>query len=71
MLRFIIIKTVNACKDDLQSMNSVIYLLSTIVCSQNINKQIVNKTLTDYSFLIRFHYTKSKNYLIRRYRIRH
>ena len=42
MLRFIIIKTVNACKDDLQSMNNVIYLLSTIVCSQNIKKQIVS-----------------------------
>ena len=49
-------------------------LLSTIVCSQNINKQNVNiadETLTDYSFLIRYHYTKSKNYLKRRYQIRH
>ena len=49
-------------------------LLSTTVCSQNINTQIVNiadETLTDYSFLIRYHYTKSKNYLKRRYRIRH
>jgi len=74
MLRFIIIKTVNACKDDLQSMNSVIYLLSTTVCSQNISKQIVNiadENLTDYSFLSRYHYTKSKNYLKRRYRNRH
>ena len=46
----------------------------TTVCSQNINKQNVNiadKTLTDYSFLSRYHYTKSKNYLKRRYRIRH
>ena len=36
----------------------------------NINKQNVNiadKTLTDYSFLSRNHYTKSKNYLKRRY----
>ena len=44
------------------------------VCSQNINKKNVNKadeTLTDYSFLSRYHYTKSKNYLKRRYRIRH
>ena len=49
-------------------------LRSTTGCSQNINKQNVNiadKTLTDYSFLIRFHYTKSKNYLKRLYRIRH
>jgi len=44
------------------------------ICSQNINKQNVNiadKTLTDYSYLSRYHYTKSKNYLKRRYRIRH
>ena len=49
-------------------------LLSTTVCSQNINKQNVNiadEILTDYSFLSRYHYTKSKNYLKRRYRIRH
>ena len=49
-------------------------LLSTTVCGQNINKQILNKadeTLTDYSFLSWYHYTKSKNYLKRRYRIRH
>ena len=34
--------------------------------SQNINKQNVNiadETLTDYSFLSMYHYTKSKNYL--------
>ena len=40
-------------------------LLSTTVCSQNIKKQngnIADETLTDYSFLSRFHYTKSKNY---------
>ena len=39
-------------------------LLSTTVCSENINKQNVNiadETLTDYSFLSRYHYTKSKN----------
>ena len=49
-------------------------LLSTTVCSQNINKQSVNiahETLTDYSFLSRYHYTKSKNYFKRRYWIRH
>ena len=41
-------------------------LLSTTVYSQNINNQNVNiadETLTDYSFLSRYHYTKSKNYL--------
>jgi len=49
-------------------------LLSTTVSSQNINKQNVNiadKILTDYSFLSRYHYTKSKNYLKRRFRMRH
>ena len=51
-------------------------LRSTTVSSQNINKQNVNialadKTLADYSFLSRYHCTKSKNYLKRRYRIRH
>jgi len=49
-------------------------LLSTTICSQNINKQNVNiadESLTDYSFLSRYHYTKSKNYLKRLYRIRH
>ena len=46
----------------------------TTLCSQNINKQNVNiedETLTDYSFLSRYYYTKLKNYLKRRYRIRH
>ena len=36
-------------------------LLSTTVCSQNTNKQIVNiadKNLTDYSFLRRYHCTR-------------
>ena len=49
-------------------------LLSTTVCSQHINKQNVNiadETITDYSFLSRYRYTKSKNYLKIRYRIRH
>ena len=48
-------------------------LLSTTECSQNIAKQNVNiadETLTDYDFLSRYPYTKSKNYLKRRYRIR-
>ena len=49
-------------------------LLSKTVCSQNINNQSVNiadETLTDYSFLSRYHYTNSKNYVKRRYRISH
>ena len=44
-------------------------LLSTTLSSQNLNKHNVNiadETLTDYSFLSRYHYTKSKNYLKRR-----
>ena len=51
-----------------------LFYLSKTVCSQNINKQNVNiadETYTDYSFLSMYHYTKSKNYLRRRYRIRH
>ena len=80
-------KTVNGCKDvsimypqdetdkfTLFVNCNFLVLLSTTVCSQNINKQNVNKadeTLTDYSFLSRYHYTKLKNYLKRRYRIRH
>ena len=72
-------KPVNGCKDmSIMSPQDVcckfFTLLSTNVCSQNINKQGVNipdGNLTDYSFLSRYHYTKSKNYLKRRYRIRH
>jgi len=55
-------------------MNSEDGHFYTTVCSQNINKQNVNiadEPLTDYSFLSRYRYTKSKNYLKRRYRIRH
>ena len=53
---------------------NILVLLSTTECSQNINKQNVNigdETLTDFSFLSRDHYSKSNNYLERRYRIRH
>ena len=53
---------------------NLLVLLSSTVCSQNINEQNVNigdETLTDYSVLSRYHNTKSKNYLKRRYRIRH
>ena len=49
-------------------------LWTTTLCSQNINKQNVNiadETLTDYSFLSRYHYTKSNNYIKRLYRIHH
>ena len=45
--------------------NSLV-LLSTTVFSQDINKQnvnIANETPTDYGFLSRYHYTKTKNYL--------
>ena len=51
--------------------NFLVLLGTTTVCSQNINKQIVNisdENLTDHSSLSRYHYTKSKNYLRRRYR---
>ena len=34
-------------------------------------KHKADETLADYSFLSRYQYTKSKNYLKRRYRIRH
>ena len=53
---------------------NLLVLLITTVCSQNINKQIViiaDENLTGYSFLSRYHNTKPKNYLKRRYRIRH
>ena len=66
--------TVNTDKFTLFVYCNFLVLLSTPVCSQNIHKQNVNKadeTLTDYSFLSRYHYTKLKNYLKRRYRIRH
>jgi len=49
------------------------FTISTPLCSQKINKQIVNiadETLTNYNFLSRYHYTKSKNHLKRRYQIR-
>ena len=51
-----------------------LFYYSTTVCSLNINKQnlnIADETLIDYSFLNRYHYTKSNNYLKRRYRICH
>ena len=41
-------------------------LLSTTVCSQNKDNQIVNiadENLTDYSFLSRYHYSKLKKFI--------
>ena len=76
--RVYLMKTVNGCKDgstmsfqvkrtSLLCFYTVIFLLlSTTVCSQDINNQIVNiadENLTDYSFLSRYHYTKLKKYL--------
>ena len=64
--------TVKTDKFTLFVYSNFLVLPSTPLCSQNINKQNVNiadETLTDYSFLSRNHYTKSKNYLKRRYRI--
>ena len=66
--------TVNTDNFTLFVYCNFLVLVSTPLCSQNINKQNVNiadETLTDYSFLIRYHYTKSKNYLKIRYPIRH
>ena len=78
-------KRVNGCKDIVFARWTVKtdkftlfvycnFLVLLTVCSQNINKQNVNiadETLTDYNFLSRYHYSKSKNYLKRRYPIRH
>ena len=76
--RVYFMKRVNGCKDEsimspqdeqcsrtsfLHWYFALLLLLSTTVCSQNINKQNVNiadETLTDYSFLSRYHNTKSK-----------
>jgi len=67
--------TVKTDKFTLSVYCNCLVLLSTPLCSQNINKQNVEHSrrnlATDYSFLSRYHYTKSKNYLKRRYRIRH
>ena len=73
--RVYFMKRVKDCKDvySVCILHFFVYP-STTVCNQNINKQNVNiadETLTDYSFLSRHHYTKSKNYLKRRNRIRH
>ena len=81
--RVYFMKRVKDCKnvsimspqDEQWRLTSLLCLYNrTTVCSQNINKQIVNiadENLKDYSFLSRYHYTKSKNYLKTRYRIRH
>ena len=38
---------------------------------QSVNIAVADETLTDYSFLSKYHYTKSNKYFKRRYRIRH
>ena len=68
------VKTDSTDKFTLFVFCNFLVLLSTTVSSQNIKKHIINiadENLTDYNFLCRYHYTKSKNYLKRRYRIRH
>ena len=53
---------------------SFLVLLSITTVQSIHKKQIVNiadENLSDYSFLSMYHYTKSKNYLKRRYRIRY
>ena len=50
------------------------FTISTPLCSQNINKQIVNiadENIRNYSFLNKYHHTKSKNYFKRQNQIRH
>ena len=78
--RVYLMKTVNGCKDvsimSLQDEQGRLQFscFTTTVCSQNTNKQIFNKAdenLSDYSFLSKYHYTKSNNYLKRLCRIRH
>ena len=71
-----IMSTVKTDKFTLFVYYNFLVVLSTplYACSQNINKQNVNvadETLTDYSFLSRYHQTKSKNYLKRGYLICH
>ena len=51
--------------EDGQVQCNFLVLLSATVYAVKTNKQNVNiadETLTDYSFLRRYHYTKSKNY---------
>ena len=84
--RVYFMKTVNGCKDvsiminseDGQFFSVCVLQFSCFTkynCMQSKHKQknvnIADETLTDYSFFSRYHYTKSKNYLKRRYRIRH
>ena len=72
--RVYFMKTVNGCKDvpimspqdeQWRRRTSLLRLYTEFLCGQNINKQIVNiadENLTEYSFLSRYHYIKSKNY---------
>ena len=76
--RVYFMKAVNGCKDvfarwtvKTDKFTLFVYCnfhvsLYNRICSQNINKQIVNiadENLTDYSFIRRYHHTKPKNYL--------
>ena len=47
------------------------YYKSNRIQSKHKQTKCEAETFPDYSFLSRYHYTKSKNYLKRRYRIRH
>ena len=72
--RVYFMKTVNGCKDvpimapqdeQWRRRTSLLCLYTEFLCGQNINKQIANiadENLTEYSFLSRYHYIKSKNY---------
>ena len=85
--RVYFMKTVNGCKDvfimslqDEQWRRTSLLCLYTVILlfyqpyAVKTNKQIVNiadEILSNYSFFSRYHYTKSKDYLKRRNRIRH
>ena len=51
--------------------NGVSIMSPTTYNINKLNVSIVDETLTDYCFLGRYDYTKSRNYLKRRYQIRH
>ena len=49
--------------------NFLVLFSTSVYVKQSVNK--ADENLSDFNFLSRYHYTKSKNYLKRRYRIRH
>ena len=77
--RVYFMERVNGCKDvsimspqdEQWRRTSLLCLYSAIFLFYKQNVNIADETHTDYSFLSRYHYTKSKNYSKRRYRIRH